>query len=89
MPKIKMLRSERGADDGFTVATYVEGEEYTVGEDLAAAFVDDLGCAKRVGLAGVADAVSDVLQSAGDAVTDAANTAAGKKRKKADDAEQA
>jgi len=89
MPTIKMLRTERGADDGFTVVTYLEGQEYPVSEDLARAFVDDMGCAKRVGLAGVADAVSDALQTASEAAADAAAAATGKKRKKADDAEQA
>lgn len=36
MPKIKMLSTVSGADDGFTVREYVEGQEYEVSEALAA-----------------------------------------------------
>lgn len=37
--KIKMLRTTRATPDGFTVATYREGEIYDLSENLAELFV--------------------------------------------------
>lgn len=36
--RIVMTRTAKGADDGFTVREYVEGEAYDVSDDLAQAF---------------------------------------------------
>ena len=46
--KITMLRTEPGADDGFTVVTYRQGDTYEVGDSLARAFVHDMGAAEAV-----------------------------------------
>jgi hypothetical protein len=59
--KIKMLKSAHGSDNGFEVKAYLADTEYEVGEELAAAFVDDMKVAQRTGVAGVADKVADVV----------------------------
>lgn len=48
MPRIKMIETDRGCPDGFTVTTYEKGEEYTVNASLAKAFCDDRQTANRV-----------------------------------------
>jgi len=39
MPKIKMLQTVKGSDDGIIVTEYMEGEEYLVGDALADVFL--------------------------------------------------
>lgn len=39
MPKIKMLTTEHGADNGHHVKEYLADETYEVGEDLARCFL--------------------------------------------------
>jgi hypothetical protein len=44
--KIRMLKTQRGAEDGFTLRTYEEGHEYEIGgtqraDDLAAVFLHE------------------------------------------------
>lgn len=39
MPRILMLKDDRGAPDGHTLFDYKEGKEYDVSEDLALAFM--------------------------------------------------
>jgi hypothetical protein len=37
--KIKMLETKQAAPDGFTIATYTEGEVYDLPQSLAEAFI--------------------------------------------------
>lgn len=46
MPKILMLRTTRGSDNGMTVDTYEAKKTYVVGDKLAEAFVDTLKVAE-------------------------------------------
>lgn len=41
MATIKMLKTAKGASEGHTIATYLEGEEYEVSETLAACFEEE------------------------------------------------
>lgn len=38
--RIKMLSTQDGADDGYTVLTYEKGKEYDVGDELAREFLN-------------------------------------------------
>lgn len=41
---IKMLKDDKGADEGHTVRQYKEGEEVEVTEDLAKSFLSTKSC---------------------------------------------
>lgn len=45
MPKIKMIRTLPGSNDGITVTEFMEGREYDVSDDLADNFVRQQGAA--------------------------------------------
>jgi len=45
MPRVKMIKTEKGADDGLHVVKYEAGKEYILGETLAKIFVNKIGCA--------------------------------------------
>lgn len=47
--KVKMLKNDKGASDGFTVQTYEKDKEYDVSEDLADAFLSTDSCVEIEG----------------------------------------
>lgn len=56
---IRMMETTEGSPDGFTVRIYEQGRQYDVPADLAKAFVDDLGVAKREPRKPVVEVVDD------------------------------
>lgn len=46
--KIKMLKNERGSQDGLYIQNFVEGEIYDIVQDLASVFVDVMKVAEYV-----------------------------------------
>jgi hypothetical protein len=46
--KIKMLKNERGSQDGLYIQNFVEGEVYDIVQDLASVFVDVMKVAEYV-----------------------------------------
>jgi len=48
MPRIRMLRDDKGSLDGFTVTYFLKDLEYDVTEDLAKAFIGHMGVAEIV-----------------------------------------
>jgi len=43
---ITMIRTEKGSNNGVKVEEFKKGEEYTVDDNLARLFVEELKCAK-------------------------------------------
>lgn len=80
---IKMLKTERGADDdpGARVQEYREGETYPVGPELAKAFVD-MKVAEFTGLKGVAEKAKAGVEAVVEAVTGDAPADEGDGKKK-------
>jgi hypothetical protein len=37
--RIKMLKTRRGTEDGFSIQQFLEGKEYSVRDNLACAFI--------------------------------------------------
>lgn len=50
--RIKMLRNDRGSEDGCHVLQFLEGQEYDVGDELAEAFVVHRKSAEEVAAKG-------------------------------------
>ena len=44
MPKVRMLKLAKGSEDGITIATYYEGKEYVIGDDLLQSFIEQGAC---------------------------------------------
>jgi len=63
--KIKMLSSENGSEDGFTVKTFKKGETYDVSEDLGIVFVETAKVAEVVEdeEPGVEDTIAETPES--------------------------
>lgn len=76
--RIKITQSCRGSADGFTVLSFepdggpAKDGVYEVAPSLSAAFCDEQKTAERVGLAGVADKVAEVVSGTVEAVVAAA-----------------
>lgn len=68
--RIRITQSCRGSADGFTVLNFepdggsAKDGVYEVAANLVAAFVDEQKTAERVGLAGAADKVAEVVSGA-------------------------
>ena len=48
MRKVLMTRTEKGSQDGLTLSEFIKGRKYSITDDLAKAFVEDLRWAKFV-----------------------------------------
>lgn len=46
--KVKMLKNERGSQDGLYIQNFVEGEIYDIVQDLASVFVDVMKVAEYI-----------------------------------------
>jgi hypothetical protein len=55
MTRVKMIKSQIGSYDGFTVVTFAEGQEYDVPDNLLASFIE-LGAVEIVENAAVTEA---------------------------------
>ncbi len=78
--KIRMLRDDRGSENGFDVQGYEAGKTYEVPASLAVAFCDQRGSAQRVTaathIADAAAAAGAVVSKAVEAIADAVAPAA-------------